>query len=138
MTEQQIPKEISEFFECYRDAFNALDGQRIAELYGIPSGIAQDRKFTYWQDFEPILSNMLALCAVYRERGYVAARFEPGAFIQQGPDYAIADLRWTIDWSTGAAPWQFNTTYNLVRTESGWRVLVCTAYSETQLHERAA
>lgn len=133
-----MPAEIRRFFESYRDCFNSLDGEAIARFYAIPSGIAQDRRYTHWPEFEPIRENMVALCALYRERGYVAAGFEPGAFLQQGDDYAIADLHWKIDWSTGAEPWQFGTTYNLVRTEQGWRVLLCTAYSETQLRKQRA
>lgn len=132
-----MPTEIRQFFECYRDAFNSLDGEAVARLYSVPSGIAQDNQYTHWPEFEPIRDNMVALCTLYRERGYAAAEFEPGAFLQQGENYAIADLSWKINWSSGAAPWQFNTTYNLVRTEKGWRVLLCTAYSEAQLHRES-
>jgi hypothetical protein len=133
-----MPTEIRQFFERYRDAFNSLDGEAVARLYAVPSGIAQDRQYTHWPEFEPIRDNMVALCGLYRERGYVAAEFQPGAFMQQGDNYAIADLSWQIKWSTDAAPWQFSTTYNLVRGEEGWRVLLCTAYSESQLHSESA
>lgn len=134
-----MPTEIRRFFEQYRDAVNLLDGRAVARLYAVPSGIAQDRKFTYWPEYEPIHNNnMTALCDLYRQRGYVTAEFEPTAFLQQGEDYAVADLSWKIIWSTGAQPWQFSTTYNLVRAEEGWRVLLCTAYSESTLHRQRA
>jgi hypothetical protein len=133
-----MPTEITRFFERYRDAFNSLDGEAVAQLYAVPSGIAQDAKYTHWPEFEPIRNNMVALCSLYRERGYAAAEFQPSAFLQQGDDFAIADLRWKINWATGAAPWEFGTTYNLVRTKEGWRVLLCTAYSEARLHSDSA
>ncbi len=133
-----MPTEIRQFLERYRDAFNSLDGEAVAKLYAVPSGITQDTNYTHWPEFEPIASNMVALCNLYRERGYESAEFEVGTFLQQGENYAIADLRWNINWSTGAEPWQFNTTYNLVRTSQGWRVLLCTAYSETSLHRIAS
>jgi hypothetical protein len=76
---------------------------------------------------------MVALCQLYRERGYRSAMFDIENFLAQGEDFAVADLRWRIEWSAGREPWQFNTTYNLVRTEDGWRVLLCTAYSESRL-----
>ena len=123
--------------ERYREAFNALDGEAVASLYAVPSGIAQDGRYTHWSEPEPIVSNMVALCTIYRERGFEAAEFEVGTFLPQGENYAIADLRWEIKWSTGAEPWRFQTTYNLVRTEQGWRVLLCTAYSEASLHRAA-
>jgi hypothetical protein len=129
-----VPIEIQRFFTQYRDAFNSLDGEAVAQLYAVPSGIAQDATYTHWPAFEPIKDNMVALCSLYRERGYAHAEFEPGVYLQQGEDFAIADLSWKITWASGAEPWQFNTTYNLVRTERGWRVLLCTAYSEAALH----
>ena len=133
-----MPTEIRQFFERYRDAFNSLNGEAVARLYSVPSGIAQDGNYTHWPEFEPIRDNMVALCSLYRDRGYAAAEFKPGPFLQQGENYAIADLSWKINWSSGDAPWEFNTTYNLVRTQEGWRVLLCTAYSEAQLHRESA
>ena len=73
---------------------------------------------------------MAALCATYREKRFVRATFEPGECIRQGAQYAIADIHWRIEWANGEDPWRFSTTYNLTRTEEGWRVLLCTAYAE--------
>jgi ketosteroid isomerase-like protein len=132
-----MPPDILAFFQRYRDAFNALDGEAIARLYAVPSGIAQDRVLTHWASFEPIRDNMVALCALYHERGYAGATFEPGAFVPQGGDFAIADMLWTIRWTGDSAPWRFHTSYNLVRHDEGWRVLLCTAYAEAELHRSA-
>jgi hypothetical protein len=129
-----MPPDIHHFFEQYRDAFNALDGEAIARLYALPSGIAQDGSYTHWETFAPLRDNMVALCKLYRERGYEAAAFEPGSCLMQGTHHAMVDVRWQITWSTGGEPWHFNTAYNLIRTAQGWRVLLCTAYSETALH----
>lgn len=98
----------------------------------MPSAIAQGREFTHWPTREPIAQNMVALCGLYQGKGYVRATYVPERFFAQGADYAVADLMWRIDWAEGA-PWLFNTTYNLVRTASGWRVLLCTAYTEDKL-----
>lgn len=81
---------------------------------------------------------MVALCKLYRDNGYVGARFEQESFLPQGTDFAIADLAWTIDRGERHEPWCFNTTYNLMRTADGWRVLLCTAYSERKLNASAA
>jgi ketosteroid isomerase-like protein len=126
--------EIRAFFESYRNAFNALDGEAVARLYAVPSGIASDTGYEHWPAYEPIRDNMVALCKLYKDNGYVHATFEPEAFLQQGEQYAMADLRWRIERSGGQPPWEFNTTYNLMRTAQGWRVLLCTAYSEKRLN----
>jgi ketosteroid isomerase-like protein len=133
-----MPRDISEFFESYRDAFNSLDGAAVAELYAEPSGIAQDSVYTHWESRRPIAKNMIALCKMYKEKGFVRADFQPSQFLEQGSHHAVADVAWRIEWNNGQKPWSFKTTYNLVRSSHGWRVLLCTAYSEPPLHHAAS
>ena len=132
-----MPHEIRAFFETYRDAFNAMDGDAVAEFYAEPSGIAQNAVYTYWPSRQPVAENMTALCKLYQDKGFVRADFEAGQFIDQGASHAVADVLWRIDWDNGQEPWRFKTTYNLVRTAQGWQVLLCTAYSEAALHNAA-
>ena len=133
-----MPTEIREFFEHYRDAFNRLDGEAVARLYAVPSGIASDTGYTHWPTFEPIRDNMVTLCQLYKENGYAGASYQPGVFLLQGEDFAVADVSWSIERTEGREPWCFNTTYNLMHTAEGWRVLLCTAYSEQKLQARVA
>lgn len=126
-----MPLEINEFFEKYRDAFNALDGLAVAQLYAEPSGIAQDGTYAHWPTRQAVADNMTALCTQYRNRGYVGADFEPGEFLEHGPNHAMADVQWRIHWDRGQETWHFRTAYNLLRSAQGWKVLLCTAYSET-------
>lgn len=128
-----MPRDIEAFFIRYRDAFNALDGEAVARLYAEPSGIAQDAVYTHWPSRQAVAENMQRMCALYRQKGFVRADFQPQRFIDQGEHHAFADLHWTIGMDAGQAPWQFRTSYNLVRTSEGWRVLLCTAYSEPAL-----
>jgi uncharacterized protein (TIGR02246 family) len=125
--------EITALFENYQTAFNRLDGEAVADLYAVPSGIASDAGYTHWATREPIAKNMVALCEQYRKKGFASAVFQVAAFLPQGENFAIADLAWTILWTDGQGDWHFNTTYNIFRTPDGWRVLLCTAYSETKL-----
>jgi ketosteroid isomerase-like protein len=132
-----MPRDLHAFFQSYRDAFNALDGHAVAALYAEPSGIAQDGSYTHWGCREAVAENMVALCHLYRQKGFVRADFEPGVCVDQGQHHAVADVAWLIEWNGGQAPWRFSTTYNLTRTGDGWRVLLCTAYSEGALHRAA-
>ena len=128
-----MPRDIKAFFETYRDAFNALDGKAVADLYAEPCGIAQDGTYTRWPSRQSVAENMEALCRLYKDKGFIRARFEPQQFIKQGLYFAVADIQWRIDWSGNQIAWHFNTTYNLMRTAEGWRLLLCTAYSESEL-----
>src|SRR4029077_15874514 len=103
--------QIRAFFESYRNAFNALDGEAVARLYAVPSGIASDSGYTHWPAFEPIRENMLALCELYRKNGYAPATSEPVVFLAQGDNYAVADISWNIERTEQREPWRFNTTY---------------------------
>jgi hypothetical protein len=132
----RMPDDILAFFERYREAFDRLDGDAVARLYCVPSGIVSDRGYAHWATFEPIRDNMVALCDLYRDHGFASTSFVPAAFIDQGPERAVADLAWTIRRCGGQPPWRFHTTYNLVRTADGWRVLLCTAYEEKRLDAR--
>ena len=128
------PSDIIAFVERYRDAFNALDGVAVAQLYAVPSGIASDTCYTHWPNMEPIANNMVALCQLYRDNGFAATHCTVARYIPQGTQYAVVDVHWQVDRTTGQAPWVFNTTYNLMQTPDGWRVLLCTAYSEKPLN----
>jgi hypothetical protein len=114
-----MPPEIREFFESYRDAFNRLDGEAVARLYAVPSGIASDTGYTHWPTFEPIRDNMVALCELYQESGYAGASYQPGTFLPQGDGFAVTDVSWSIERTEGREPWRFNATYNLMRTAHG-------------------
>ena len=128
-----MPAEIRAFLESYRASFNALDGDAVARLYAVPSGIASNTGYTHWPALDPIRQNMMALCRLYQENGFVSAQFELMTFISQGEDFGVADLAWQIQWRE-KEPSRFGTTYNLMKTVDGWRVLLCTAYSEEKLN----
>jgi hypothetical protein len=69
-----MPAEIRAFFETYRAAFNALDGEAVARLYALPSGMASETGYTQWQTVEPIRKNMVALCELYRGNAFRRCR----------------------------------------------------------------
>lgn len=125
-----MPPDITAFLERYRDAFNALDADAVAGLYAEPSGIAQGGRYTHWPDRGAVRANMAALCELYRAKGYRRAAFELTRWLDQGDRHALVDLRWRIEWHGGEPAACFGTAYNLIRTDLGWRVLLCTAYEE--------
>ena len=129
-----MPLELRTFFESYRESFNALDGGAVAELYAEPSGIASDTGYVHWPTRDLVRQNMVALCALYQANGLASVKFEPAAFIDQGHQFCVVDLMWEIEWRE-KPPSRFGTTYNMIRTIDGWRVLLCTEYSEQKLNK---
>ena len=129
---------VRSYFEHYRDAFNALDGHAVAALWHTPSGIAQDGHVTWWADHQLMRDNFAALCEVYRRAGFARTDFELKAVHLLGPQFAWADVQWTIWRNDGTVLQRFDTAYHLIHTEAGWRVLLCTAYQEDLAAMRGA
>jgi hypothetical protein len=103
----------------YRDAFNRLDGDAIANLYCVPSGIVSNRGLTAWQARAANRRKLVALCALYRANGYKQAHFQPSHFISQGTDFAVADVAWTIEREAGAAGGRENRTHPRIVSDAG-------------------
>jgi len=74
--------EVRAFFETYRDAFNRLDGDAVADLWHTPSAITDAQgdgsaaQITLWTDDASMRTNHRALSALYRRSGYHNAGFE--------------------------------------------------------------
>jgi len=128
--------EVQAFFEGYRSAFDRLDGDAVADLWHVPSGIADSGgpagggRLTWWPDEAAMRANHHALCAHYRQAGYASASFNIDQCVPLGPDHAFARLQWTLRRADGSLLQRFGTGYQLLRTAQGPRVLLCTAYQE--------
>ena len=128
--------EVQAFFESYREAFNRLDGDAVADLWHTPSAITDKRsgqawaQLALWSEDAPMRANHRALCARYRDQGYHRADFEIVDCVSLGAHHAFANLRWTLRRDDGSLLQAFHTGYNLLRTPNGPKVLLATAYEE--------
>lgn len=129
MSSTELAPDVRELLDRYRDAFDRLDGEAVARLYATPSGILSGGRYVHWPDFASVRSNMVALCEQYRSSGYVRSSYKVASVIRQGEHAVIVDVAWQIE--RRLEPQRFRTTYNLARTASGWRILLCTAYEES-------
>lgn len=126
--------EANQFFTRYRDAFNRLDGDAVADLWHASSGIADTSNdlghLTWWPNDAPMRANHHALCDVYRHNGYDHAEFDIVDHLPLGPHHSFSRLHWTLKRADGSVLQQFHTAYQLMRTASGHKVLMATAYEE--------
>ena len=127
-------QETTAFFNTYRDAFNRLDGDAVADLWHSASGIANTReglgRLTWWPTDEPMRANHRALCEAYRQAAYGSAEFVMKHHEALGPHHAFARLAWRITRQDGTLLQTFGTGYQLLRTAAGPRVLLATAFEE--------
>ncbi len=128
--------EVLDFFQRYRAAFDALDGDAVADLWHVPCAIASSHAgdahggVTWWHDDAPMRANMRSLCDVYRSSGYARATFELLAITPLGPHHAFADVAWALRRADGSLLQAFRTGYQLIRSAQGLRVLLCIAHDE--------
>ena len=128
--------EVQTFFETYRDAFNRLDGDAVADLWHTPSAITDTRGgeasacLTLWSDDAPMRANHRALCDLYRHGQYDHADFRVVDCISLGKNHAFAHLHWSLRRRDGSLLQDFHTGYNLLRTATGPKVFLATAYQE--------
>jgi hypothetical protein len=129
-----VSAEAQAFFERYRDAFNAGNGDAVAELWNVPASISDGRdgiaRVTCWTDAAPLRANMQALCAVYRDAGPHRWTFELQEHQPLGDLHAFSRVVWTMSRPDGELLQRFATGYQLGRAAAGWRVLFCTAFAE--------
>jgi hypothetical protein len=128
--------DVQGFFDSYRDAFNRLDGDAVADLWHHSSGIADNQgpggsaQLTWWPDDAPMRANQRALCERYRRHGYARADFQIEQHLPLGPHHAFAHLHWTLSRADGTVLQQFHTGYQLMRTAAGPKVLLAVAHQE--------
>jgi hypothetical protein len=128
--------EVHQFFETYRDNFNRLDAEAVADTWHTQSGIthhARDGDFaayTMWSTDAPMRANTQALCDAYRSNGYSYAEFVIDRCESMGAHHAFAVVRWTLYRKDGTQQQSFKTGYNLMRTEHGARVILATQFEE--------
>ena len=129
------PTETQTFFEAYREAFNRLDGDAVADLWHTHCGITDtgadgNAQLTWWAESAPVRANHRALCQLYRQAGYGRADFAIEQHVPMGPNHAFAHLHWTLQHHDGRVLQQFHTGYQLMRTAKGPRVLLAVAHQE--------
>ncbi len=131
--------EVHDFFERYRNAFNALDGDAVADLWHTPSSITDSEtgsdgkrlaRITLWTDDAAKRKNMRALCDVYMLNDYARAEFEFEHLLELGANHAFVNVLWKLWRKDGSLLQEFRTAYQLLRTAQGPRVLMATAYEE--------
>ena len=129
-------QETTAFFTHYRDIFNRLDGDAVADAWFVPSGIADSHgeggtaRVTAYTDDAALRANMHALCDVYRRNGFAHAEFELLDHVELGANHAFAHLDWTLRRADGSELQRFRTGYQLARTADGPRALLAVAYQE--------
>lgn len=136
MTQPLGRDEATAFFERYREVFDRLDGNTVADCWHVPSSIADSHgtggapRVTVYADDAALRANMMALCEVYRRNGFAACDFRLVEHVPLGAQHAFALVHWGLKRADGSCLQSFHTGYQLARTAAGVRVLMAVAFEE--------
>jgi len=125
-----LAAEIARYFEGYAHAYDTFDAAGIAAHFAVPSYILHpDRATPAFATRAALVANMERLNAINRESRYGRATFASPGVVAFAPNLAQATLPWTIRDVDGGVLWRFTCTYNLVRHDDGWKIVVCTNHA---------
>ena len=97
MTDSDLTSDVREFFESYRDAFDSIDGQRIASLYHIPTVTMRgDGSIHSLQSREELARFFQGVADNYQKEGYAGGRFDELQVSPIGGRSALATMDWQM------------------------------------------
>jgi hypothetical protein len=125
-----LTAEIVHFFEGYASAYDAFDAAAIAAHFAVPAYILhQDRAAPAFATREALVANMERLNTINRESRYGRATFAPPFVVAFAPTLVQATVPWTVHDVDGGVLWRFTCTYNLIRTDDSWKIVLCTNHA---------
>lgn len=127
MTDAALDGEIRDFFKRYNDAFLAIDGNRIAALYYMPTlTMRGDGSIHCLQSREELARFFQGVADGYYRDGWRGGDFKDLQVTPIGGRSALATLGWEMRRADGSLIREWRQSYNLVRIGSGWQILVST------------
>jgi hypothetical protein len=122
-----LEAEIVRYFEGYARAYDMFDAEAIAAHFAVPSYILHaDRGHAGFTTHEALVANMERVNTINREARYGRATFAAPRVSAFAPTLVQATLPWSIHDLDGAVLWRFTCTYNLFRSDAGWKIVLCT------------
>jgi Domain of unknown function (DUF4440) len=119
--------EISDFFgHRYNEAWN-FDGDRIASLYNAPTVTMRgDGSIHCLQSHAELARFFQGVLDTYKREGFQSATMHDLEVVPLGARSALATMTWKMLRADGSSIREWRQSYNVVRHEDGWRILVST------------
>jgi len=123
----QLVDEVRAFLELYGREFDSADGTRIAKLYHAPCvTVRGDGSIHCFQSGEELTRFFQGVADTYRKDGYRSSRFSKLEAVPIGGRSALVTVDWELLRADESVIRKWRQSYNLVRTGSGWQILVST------------
>ena len=129
MSKQAVENAAHQLFENYGAAFDALDAVRIAAFYHTPTiTLRADGSIHCLQSTDMLEKFFQRVADGYAAEGYRASRFRIVDVTPIGALSALVTLDWDLLRGDGSLIRSWRQSYNIVRTEGVWRIVVSTIH----------
>ena len=124
-----MDKSIEQFFNDYSAAFEAAEGLRIAEFYHVPCmTIRLDGSFHEFRTADDIAEFFGQVARAYIGEGMRSGRPQSLETNVLGSGSAMATIEWALKRENGSTIRTWWQTYNLKKTDTGWKILLATIH----------
>ena len=124
-----MDKSIEQFFHDYSAAFEAAEGLRIAEFYHVPCmTIRVDGSFHEFRTADDIAEFFGQFARAYIGEGMRSGRPQSLETNVLGSGSAMATIEWALKRENGSTIRTWWQTYNLKKTDTGWKILLATMH----------
>ena len=127
MTSSSLIAEISSFYKAYAEAFHARSGAQIAEFYCTPCiSMRGDASIRWFQSRPETEKFFQAVADTYYEEGLRSSETRNLEVVPIGGRSLLATMDWVFYRGDGTLLKQWRQSYNLVRTDGRWQILLST------------
>lgn len=117
-----------EFVAQYAKAYEAYDGQRIAEFFFCPCIFLRQDTVILLDTPAKTHEFLAAGLRSYRDTGCVNFIARPLETRRLGARFGLVDVGWIMTSADGTAAMQFQTTYNVVDDIGRWKIYTITRH----------
>lgn len=129
MANPAFTDEIRAFFEACNNAFELIDGNRIAALYHVPTiTMRGDASVHCLQSRDELARFFQGVADSYLKDGYRGGNFKNLQVVPLGERSAVATMDWEMRRGDGSLIREWRQSYNVVRVGNGWQILVSTIH----------
>lgn len=122
--------QIQHFFDAFVAAFAQFDGALVAQRYTVPcvSLDAQGALRSFHTRAE-IAGYFQSVLTAYHQQGCRSCRFGDLEVVAVGTRSALASVTWELLRADGSVASGWRESYNLLRTDQGWKVFASTDHA---------
>ena len=127
MVTSSLITELDSLFQAYAEGFHAIDGARIADFFYAPClTVRGDGSIHCFQSRAEIATFFHAVADTYYKEGMRRSEFKNLEVVPIGGRALLATGQWMFTREDGTLFKQWRQSYNLVRVDGTWRILLST------------